>query len=1534
MDMTSRSCLVMKILCLLVCITVVCPPGLVYSVSASTTSLRPAEEGRAAWRVAEATPSAPSVTLAQDEDPVTPGVSPLETPPAPTLTGTPFPFSTAPATPTPVATEPPVPTPSPTPVTETPPWLAEAPTETATAIVAPQGGRIVVAEGRVTLDTPRDAVDRELELQLTLSSARSLDTASGGATAARIYRWLTLSVEAVDPARAVAGHVRFAEPLTLTFDMTGFPGWLTPYVVHAIDAESAEWEVLPSTYDGTAQTLVTHVERFSDVGVSGAEKFPSDGSAYLLTNTPDVNTFTGAATYAYDFQLPAGRRGLNPSLSLTYNSGSLNALMGVVQGNYVGVGWNLGGMIAIVRSIGSHPWEGHSTTYWEYKAEFDLLLGGAAHRLLGPEELANDGGCRYYAEDAPELLVMRYTVPGSSGQYCGYGPYSSSSVTNTSKEFWVVTQPDGTEHRLGSTLDSEQTAVMWPYSPSSCSSITAGYSGVCSGHWCSFGGYGGEGQGKVASRWSVDRTTDVYGNAIFYGYWEEDDIYHDGSDIHWDRAHYPDWLRYTGEASQPGSGAYLVDFIYEPRRAANDNSCSTCEWHDDGEAARAYRARDTWRLDRVRICGGVTGTTCPDNGSSMVEYDLDYQFVDESWPGLEWIINTIPHETTRLTSITRAGWSSSGAKQFLPATTFAYTTLAQADNVVDPGGKLVYPRLVTVNNGYGGSITLTYNSSGPYNHQGVYSYVTTRRRSNDGLGRTADTLYTYADPCFSSYNAWPNCRRSDADPNPSYGLIGHKSTTMTAYDYDGRELSRETQAFHVAQNVLQGKPYQTRTYEGSTLLLQQDSLWTIQKFGPPTLGATAGYVVQTQSVDTSGTPSARQRVETVYDAYGNPTATYTRGYVDGASVTVPTPGFEAGGNFGSWTAFWDPIPATITTGEAHSGQYALKLQHSTAQGGVWVDFAGLTAGQAYTIRAWVKGSLDATALFSFWLHDTTDANPHTSGWMAPDTVWRQIETTYVVPATGKMRLHLFFRPGSGAIYVDDITVTKAENRQNEQSIHRDYFNITASRWRVGLPYQEAVFEGNCRYDQIDVVFSNDAFINGQDRNLIVDYIVVGGTTIQAEGNSVKLDRGLGAAAFDGENVIAGQQTVAWNGALRVHTTAPYSTQQVSVRAYGTPADGIYPTMTLRINGQDVKSWAINGTYTTYTANVALNGCGRPAAQQFTYYDDTSYTETQWGVSSQIAKGAVTMSGASLLIDGQPFATQRLGYDAWGNIASTTDPRGYDSLTSYDGTYHMFPIQSCTPAISAGVGRLCSATTYYGVNPASLAGSYGLFGQVQRSYDSNGESAAVVYVYDAFGRTLKVVRPGDTVSLPTLEYAYADAYSSGGLQGLRVIELVRETSGSGANQPHIHFYDGLGRAVQVRSEQTDGATQAVVNTTYDALDRLWRQYAAAEEGFNWNFARPSGWDSRQRTTTLARAQEQSVRAPEGSTSTRYQVGRRSITLDANGHRRDSLTDARGRVVEVIEYSGAPQVYQAESWHHLIGSAQGSVWLSPAVGSGAN
>ncbi len=69
--------------------------------------------------------------------------------------------------------------------------------------------------------------------------------------------------------------------------------------------------------------------------------------------------------------------------------------------------------------------------------------------------------------------------------------------------------------------------------------------------------------------------------------------------------------------------------------------------------------------------------------------------------------------------------------------------------------------------------------------------------------------------------------------------------------------------------------------------------------------------------------------------------------------------------------------------------------------------------------------------------------------------------------------------------------------------------------------------------KVDVVFTNDAAGNGQDRNLYVAYLKAGNTALLPSTPGITYDRGGGSKAFDGVDVIAGQGEMYWGGALRL-----------------------------------------------------------------------------------------------------------------------------------------------------------------------------------------------------------------------------------------------------------------------------------------------------------------------------------------------------------------------------------------------------------------
>jgi len=108
---------------------------------------------------------------------------------------------------------------------------------------------------------------------------------------------------------------------------------------------------------------------------------------------------------------------------------------------------------------------------------------------------------------------------------------------------------------------------------------------------------------------------------------------------------------------------------------------------------------------------------------------------------------------------------------------------------------------------------------------------------------------------------------------------------------------------------------------------------------------------------------------------------------------------------------------------------------------------------------------------------------------------------------------------------------------------------------------------------VEVVFKNDAVINGQDRNLSVQSVRLNGaTTVSSTSAAAVIDIGDGAAAFDRLNTRPASSTggvLAQNGALRIvapATVTPTANTTVVVRAAGSVVDGIGAAMELRVNG--------------------------------------------------------------------------------------------------------------------------------------------------------------------------------------------------------------------------------------------------------------------------------------------------------------------------------------------------------------------------------
>ncbi len=596
-------------------------------------------------------------------------------------------------------------------------------------------------------------------------------------------------------------------------DLSDVPAGMEPYVA-TYNTEYEVWVKAPVVaIDAESNTVTVEAAHFSTWGGGLGSSLPQNGAGALLFDQPYTTLFTGGAQYSIPIWTPPGRAGMQPSIQLSYSSRTIDGVLGDVQAPWVGVGWNIDA-VEIVRKINT------SSTGYGYQNEFALTFNGQEHRLV--VDPANPA--RYYTERASFLYIERHNFALQNG-----------GAPNTSGEWWEIVATDGTRYRLGWNEDSEQLTLMYGYQCTTgnpCTTPSPPYTAS---------GYAGAGANLIASRWRVDRVLDTHGNFIDYAYAEEQPD--PASQIPpFDRASYLERIEFTGFISGGFEGtvteepAYSVEFVLGPREGVGDTSPLNFGIWDQW---------DTQLLDRIDV----------KYGSTVVRtYDFGY-----TAPGAPNANGTL---TLTEISVSGGGFSDgSVAVPFTEATTieFGYENLP---NRAVSGNQNVwtYPRLSSIENGYGGQLQYAYEHDGRA-ATSWYNYRVQRAEVESGLGLAAVQRYSYSSPTYTN------------QPSAGLGaLYGYATVTESVRNLaDTANLLQSVHSFGTAGLDI-GRHLTTDTKDpGGQVLRRVRSTYVTDNSAAPFAGWNFRYLLQSENFEWDGSSLVLLN-KTVYQRdplYGN-----------------------------------------------------------------------------------------------------------------------------------------------------------------------------------------------------------------------------------------------------------------------------------------------------------------------------------------------------------------------------------------------------------------------------------------------------------------------------------------------------------------------------------------------------------------------------------------------------------------------------------------------------------------------------------------
>jgi len=249
-------------------------------------------------------------------------------------------------------------------------------------------------------------------------------------------------------------------------------------------------------------------------------------------------------------------------------------------------------------------------------------------------------------------------------------------------------------------------------------------------------------------------------------------------------------------------------------------------------------------------------------------------------------------------------------------------------------------------------------------------------------------------------------------------------------------------------------------------------------------------------------------------------------------------------------------------------------------------------------------------------------------------------------------------------------------------------------------------------------------------------------------------------------------------------------------------------------------------------------------------------------------------------------------DVYYQAVEATDGNGNGTRTLYDSVWKMYPVIVTQVLSLVDASQNLTTTTEYSAT----------LGLPTRVLDANGDATS--YQYDAFGRLVKVIRPGDSSTYPTLVYQYCDTCTP-----LRISTGALVTAGAAITLPVHRFYNGLGQLIAENQGTMDGSQMAIRHLTYEATGQQYQTYLPYTATYALSYASVDTSKPKETSSYDALGRAALVTHTDGTTMCTVYNGLSWLTLDESGHQKAYSNDGLGRLVTVKEYA---TTQAAPSW----------------------